>query len=289
MQSSMMDRIPDDTKEDNQSINKSHSNISGKKPQNDFMSLGMNEVSMEDQKFRKDYADLLSLYENPLEYKVVYHIDTKIEREKEEKLNAENLNNTNINQTSNMPKTLNNRANQVLAGEKTINQILEENKLKDIKYISPGNIAFDEKLPNFCKWMSSLMQAIKDLEILKIESIIYPQKDGVPYYNPSGRYWLRLFHMGKYRKIEIDDRMPCTIFDEFIFPHCENVEEIWPALITKGILKLFGYKFNRMKYKQENILQEKADISILYSLCGFIPEHLNVNYIQEGNNKLKKN
>jgi hypothetical protein len=37
---------------------------------------------------------------------------------------------------------------------------------------------------------------------------IYPQKEGVPVYNPSGRYWVKLYYRGKERKIEVDDKMP---------------------------------------------------------------------------------
>ena len=34
---------------------------------------------------------------------------------------------------------------------------------------------------------------------------IYPQEHGVPIYNPKGKYWVKLYHLGKLRKIEIDD------------------------------------------------------------------------------------
>ena len=34
---------------------------------------------------------------------------------------------------------------------------------------------------------------------------IYPQEHGVPIYNRKGKYWGKLYHLGKLRKIEIDD------------------------------------------------------------------------------------
>jgi hypothetical protein len=213
----------------------------------------------------------------PLEYKVVNINETqKLEESKF------------LETVSNAHKTISINTNTNIKGSSILqNKDNKADKEKEDIFISPSNICFDENLPNFSKWMSSIMQSIKDLNILKIESIIYPQKNGIPIYNPAGRYWLKLFHMGKYRKIEIDDRMPCTKFEEFIFPYCENIEEIWPALITKGILKLNSYKNVKIKYKQENILQEKSDIGIFYTLTGFVPEHLNINYLQEGKFKQK--
>ena len=65
----------------------------------------------------------------------------------------------------------------------------------------------------------------------------------MPVYNPSGRYWVKLYYMGKLRKIEIDDTMPCTKYDEFLLPKCESLEELWPALITKALIKLYFPKF----------------------------------------------
>ncbi len=44
---------------------------------------------------------------------------------------------------------------------------------------------------------------------------IYPQEHGVPIYNPKGKYWVKLYHLGKLRKIEIDDTMPTNKRDKF--------------------------------------------------------------------------
>lgn len=109
---------------------------------------------------------------------------------------------------------------------------------------------------------------------------IYPQIQEFPIYNPQGRYWVKLMYQGKERKIEIDDTMPCTLQNEFIFPKTNKLEELWPALITKAILKLYSHQL-----KKFISFREIGEISIIYSLTGYIPEHLRFN----NNNSNMKN
>jgi len=149
-----------------------------------------------------------------------------------------------------------------------------------IKNILPSNLDMSERYPRFSKWVSSILQIIKDMKIKdasnNFENIfnkIYPQKDNVPVYNKSGRYWVKLFHMGAYRKIEIDDYMPCGKYEEFLLPKCENLEELWPAIITKALIKLFSYKFKNINYQ----LEEIGDSAIIYSLTGYIGEKISIN------------
>lgn len=154
------------------------------------------------------------------------------------------------------------------------------------KLLLPSDLTIEEKMPTFSKWLTSLFQVIKDLEMFNIFSLIYPQKEGIPTYNPTGRYWVKLFHMGKYRKVEIDDRMPCTTYEEFLLPRCESIEELWPAILAKALIKLFSYRTSKMKYTKEKYANEVGDISFLYSLTGYIPEHLNLNFIKQGNRRI---
>ena len=71
--------------------------------------------------------------------------------------------------------------------------------------------------------------------------------------------------MGKERKVTIDDTMPFTNDDEFVFPGCEDIREIWPSLFTKALLKLNIYKY-RHPYYYKN--EEFNDISFIYNLTG---------------------
>ena len=124
---------------------------------------------------------------------------------------------------------------------------------------------------SFYTWMTSIFQFILDNNITDLNTKrsiifnIYPQKDGIPVYNPKGKYAIKLYLMGKERKIIIDDSMPFTFDDESIFPGCEDIREIWPSLLTKALLKLNIYKY-RHPYYYKN--EEFNDISFIYNLTG---------------------
>ncbi len=96
-----------------------------------------------------------------------------------------------------------------------------------INEADPGNLIFsmDRKNCNsFFTWVTSVLQFILDNNITDIKSKksiiynIYPQKDGIPIYNPEGKYLIKMYLMGKERKIVIDDTMPFNSDDEFILP-----------------------------------------------------------------------
>ncbi len=251
------------------------------------------ELTLDEKRFRQLNKEIFKYYDMHIDIKVVPILDNN-EPEKEKSFSDISLNNNNIvNDLSinlnnlNNKSTINaNRNDRNKPEQKTTTNLisLQPHQPQPNKVLLPSDLSLDDKLPNFSKWMSSIMQLIKDLEMFQISSLIYPQKDGVPVFNPVGRYWVKLFHMGKYRKVEIDDRMPCTKFDEFLFPRCESIEELWPALLTKAICKLYSYKVNKIKFlRDKTVPYENSDVSVLYSLTGFVPEHLNLNFINEGN------
>lgn len=57
-----------------------------------------------------------------------------------------------------------------------------------------------------------------------------------------------------------------------MLPYTENPFEIWPALLTKAIIKLYGYQWT---YKDNSGL-EIGDPAIVHSLTGLLPERLDV-------------
>ena len=143
---------------------------------------------------------------------------------------------------------------------------------------------------NFAKWVGSVFQTIIDQNILDaytdrpIWHNIYPQKDNFPIFSPTGRYMIKLYFMGKPRKIEIDDSIPCNGDDEYILPFCGSIEEIWPALFTKALIKLNRYK---TKYP-EHVIDEIGDSSIIYNLTGYIGQTVNLEQHSEEDVKFLK-
>lgn len=73
-------------------------------------------------------------------------------------------------------------------------------------------------------WIGSQLQIIKQRSLNDVntgESIwkkIYPQENGVPQITKSGKYWVKLLHMGKYIKVEVDDRVPINEDIRVLFP-----------------------------------------------------------------------
>ena len=147
-----------------------------------------------------------------------------------------------------------------------------EKKLKG--KLLPNNLSLKNYLSDFCKWISSIFQLIIDNKLNKEKEEshfirrIYPQNEnGIPIYNPSGKYWVKLFHIGEERKIEIDDKIPVNKFTyEPFFPQCDSPYELWPLILTKALIKLYSYKY-RSEYYENN---EVGDISLLYSLTNYI-------------------
>ena len=235
------------------------------------------------------YKDLLKILGKKYEYKVVNTAKTLIENDEEIKVKEDTTN-----KKSKKKKDINKNIEQ----EKNNNgiNIIEEGDKKYMISIKPSNIYLknfmtDDNLHNqYYSWISSIYQLIIDLNIPDFEtnrsifSNIYPQKDGIPYYNPKGKYIIKLYQHGKPRKVIIDDRMPCNINSEYILPQCKEIEELWPALYFKALIKLYMYKIRHPFYYFN---EEFMDTNIIYSLTGMqvITLDLNMKFISLLKNK----
>ena len=209
------------------------------------------------------YRDFFKILDQPLDIKVVNFINRM---ETDEELN-ERIKRQEEELQQQMASDKNKKAKKHPG--KNVNEMPQE-KI-ELTLPSPNNIFLKENLPPFSRWLGSIFQIIKDRNLLDVktgENIwqkIYPQKNGVPIYNKNGHYIVKLYHMGKLRKIEIDDKIPVSSNDEYFLPRCESLEEIWPALLTKAFLKLYSYKVISNKF------YEIGDAEPFYALTGYIP------------------
>lgn len=99
-----------------------------------------------------------------------------------------------------------------------------------------------------------------------IRDIIYPQNEkGEPTISPSGKYIIKLFFNGCYRKVVIDDFLPVSTSGRKLCVTCrENPTVFGPALIEKAYLKIMGgYEFPGSNSGSD-----------LLALTGWIPEHV---------------
>nr|CAD7394357.1 unnamed protein product [Timema cristinae] len=56
--------------------------------------------------------------------------------------------------------------------------------------------------------------------------------------NPFGKYIVRLYFMGTWRRITVDDYIPVDQNNRILLPTCDKPYEIWPMILTKALLKI---------------------------------------------------
>ncbi|KAJ3017440.1 hypothetical protein HKX48_003542 [Thoreauomyces humboldtii] len=99
---------------------------------------------------------------------------------------------------------------------------------------------------------------------------IYPKaKDGLPTYNLSGKYIIKLFWLGAWRKVTVDDRIPIDAEGKPLLIASPVAHEIWSLLLTKALLKVVA-----SSYKDVDSACESGDFDVFHTLKGWLPEKL---------------
>jgi hypothetical protein len=78
--------------------------------------------------------------------------------------------------------------------------------------------------------------------------LIYPQnEDGMPLYNPHGKYIVKLFVHGQWREVVIDDIMPVgsatgsAALHAPILPASAAPNSLWPQILSKALLRAYNH------------------------------------------------
>ncbi|TPX33926.1 hypothetical protein SmJEL517_g03360 [Synchytrium microbalum] len=101
---------------------------------------------------------------------------------------------------------------------------------------------------------------------------IYPHsKDGSPVISAAGKYIVKLYFMGAWRKVTIDDKIPVDSQGRPLLISSPEKTELWPLLLSKALIKIAA-----LSYKNVEKSCEHGDFDVLHTIRGYIPERVTI-------------
>eukprot|EP00057_Strongylocentrotus_purpuratus_P006163 XP_011660637.1 PREDICTED: androglobin isoform X28 [Strongylocentrotus purpuratus] len=95
----------------------------------------------------------------------------------------------------------------------------------------------------------------------------------LPLYNPHGKYIIRVYWMGTWRKVTVDDTIPFDDNGKMLLPCSRLTHELWPMLLTKALIKVFS-----LDYSTGSSSCEFGDVTVIQTLTGWLPETIPLQY-----------
>ncbi|CAH1406388.1 unnamed protein product [Nezara viridula] len=92
-----------------------------------------------------------------------------------------------------------------------------------------------------------------------------------PRFNPQGMYYVRLFYMGKWRRVTVDDYLPYDEGKNLLLPISQSKCDLWLPILSKALLRIASLTWT----KEDDMI----DFSVITCLTGWIEYKLDCRYV----------